>query len=525
MSSSIPAQPPPPDYGNANKTAIETDISTLPLRNQINQAAQLGQRIEYQDPVTGATKVADFTGMGNAAASAQAAQILGQTNADMQRQQLALRQELGVGNVQQTIKELQAADPQGYALRQSLTQQAQQGLGQSPEYSASPNLASAENRLWNIANSAPGSDSARLDSLYNAAGGQLDTRNALGALSRGVAANDGSARLGSLASDAQRSLTPRLGSIYDDATRLPTEFRDQNAEVLSPAMQRVLAEFELGGKLNDKEMRDVTNNARAGQAARGNYLGDAAAVQEGVEQGLAGNDRAQQRFHNLLDIQGQAFGQSDALRNEGQSAKLSRIGTLSGLEGQRYGMEQGRIGTLAGLESQRFGQGSTTNAQLAALQNQGYAQNQGRIGTMANLAGQQFNQGQQAYSTGLNAAQAAFGGTAAMANDQRQAQQLNFAQQQQRLANASAIALGAPVTNQFGSLGGAQNGAVGFTPVNYQPVGQLNQNAGQQGANFAQQNFGTLSNMWGKQADIASQGNPWMSALGTIGGAALGAMI
>lgn len=454
-SPSIPAQPAAPDYGTANKTAIQTDISTLPLRNQINQAAQLGQSITYKDPVTGEEKTADFTGMGSAAAAEQAAKILGQTNADMQRQQLALRQELGVKNVQQTVDELKAADPQGYALRQQLTQQAAAGLGQTSSYAPSANLASAENRMWNIANSAPDASGAgeKLATLYNTAG-QKD---------------------------------PRLGNIYDQATKLPESFTDATADALNPVLRGALGEYALGGHLDDSELRDVTNNARAGQTARGNYLGDAAAVSEAMDQGSAASARKQQRLMNLLGIQSQAFGQGDALRNEGQAAKLARLGMMSG------------------VQNQDFGQGMQ------------------RISQQAGLVGQDFGQHQQAYTTGLNAAQAAFGGTQAMANDQRTAQQLNFAQDQQRLANASAIALGAPVTNQFGSLGGAQQGAVGFTPVNYQPVGQLNQNAGAQGAQFAQGNFGTQAGMWGKSADIAAQGNPWMSLLGNVAGAAGGA--
>ena len=88
------------------------------------------------------------------------------------------------------------------------------------------------------------------------------------------------------------------------------------------------------------------------------------------------------------------------------------------------------------------------------------------------------------------------------------------------------MVLGMPITNQFGSLAGAQNGAVGFTPISYQGGTTLNANAGQNAANFAQSNYGTMANMWTTQANNAAQSSQQLGQLaGGVAGMAAMAMI
>lgn len=358
-SPSIPAAPPAPDYAEANREAIYTDVETLPLRRQIEQAARLGEIVNYIDPATGERRTADFTGLGDIASGKQAAQLLSQVNADMQRQQLALRQELGVANAQQTAAEVAAADPQAYATRQRLTEQV---LGQL---------------------NGPGS---------------------------AVQANQ---------------------NIYDVATRLGQI--DPSTNALNAGLQQALADFQLGGQLDPQTSRLLTDQVRSGQAARGNFLGDAAAVMEAGTMGQAAEQRRSQRLGQLLGIQSQAFGQNQTLN------------------------------------------------------------------------------------------QNALAGAQALAGEQRTTRNENYARDQQGLANASAMVLGQPITNQFGSLQGAQQGAVAFTPIGGGGLPGLNANAGAQGAQWAQQNYGNAMNGWQTQANIAAQGNPWMGLLGSAAGAATGA--
>lgn len=349
---SSPDTPPAPDYAAANREAISTDVSTLPLRNLINQAAQLGKTVSYVDPSTGETKTADFTGLGADAQYKQLADLASAYNASTQRQQLALRQELGVQNAQQTSAEVAAADPLAYQTRQNLT-------------------------------------------------GKV-----LGALDTGA-----------------DQVAPNQ-SIYDAATRLGSI--DPSTSALNFGLDQALKDYNSPG-FSEATQRDLNNQIRSGQVARGNFLGDAAAVADASQQGQAMEQLRQQRLSNLLNVQNQAFGQNQQ-------------------------------------------------------------QNQ------ANLQG-----------------------ASALAADQRQVENTNYGRNQQNLANASAMVLGQPITNQFGSLQGAQNGAVGYNAAPATNLGQLNPNAG------AEAYQGQLS-VWNTQANIAAQGNPWMGLLGSAVGGVTGGL-
>jgi hypothetical protein len=499
MSTNLPAQPAAPDYAAANREGVYADIETLGTRRAVEQAARLGQGIYAdgkvyspedfaaqksfeedklkraqasgnQTEINEATtalgelnKAVDFTGLGDAAYAKQAADLASQTNADVQRQQLALRQELGVANAEQTSKEIQAADPEAYAARQTLTQQIGDALNApNKEIASDLDVGLTAAQLRQIAGAAPTSD---------ATAQQLQS-------------------LGQVAAAKGDATAQQLGSIYDLATRLPENYSDAATAAMNPALQSALADYALGGKLNEAQLRDVTNQVRSGQVARGNYLGDAAAVAEGVQQSNASQQLAQQRLQNLLTIQGQVFGQNSALRDQSQAAATQKIGALSGLTGQQSTLDQSSISQLAGLAQQIFG-----------------------------------NQ-QQAYQTQLGAAGQAVQAANVNANEERAARNETYGQAQQKLANASAMVLGQPITNQFGSLGAAQQGAVGFTPINYQGGTQLNANAGNQAANFAQSSYGQQANMWTTAANIAQQDNAgMMSAISGVAGTALGAMV
>ena len=92
---------------------------------------------------------------------------------------------------------------------------------------------------------------------------------------------------------------------------------------------------------------------------------------------------------------------------------------------------------------------------------------------------------------------------------------------QQRLANAGSFLAGTTPLSQFGQLSNAQRGAAPFQGIGVNTVG-INANAGQLGANFAQQSFGTQANIYNTQ--MANQSNPWMQGLGIVAGAAGGYM-
>ncbi|MEN9631962.1 MAG: hypothetical protein RL077_366 [Verrucomicrobiota bacterium] len=171
-----PSAPPPPDYAKANREGIETDIETLPLRRAIEQASALGEGAVfggkyYKNPADAqvaklaatrqkdadlqslneqiaATKgnpwgwqernqlmarrdtlqkerdklgdVGDFTGLGDDTLARKYLGVALDGADELARRQLKMRQEQGVANVEQTVKELRAADPEGYEARQRI---------------------------------------------------------------------------------------------------------------------------------------------------------------------------------------------------------------------------------------------------------------------------------------------------------------------------------------------------------------------------------------------------------------------
>lgn len=515
----IPPAPPPPDLAAANREGIATDIATLPTRRAIEQAAALGQSVQFIDPVTGETKTADFTGLGDIEVAKQLATLAGQTNADLQTQQLALRQQLGVANAEQTSAEVRAADPLAFDTRQDLTKILRDTLNAPTDaITASPQSQAILGQIT--------------QALGNPASANTESRALLGTITQALsnpasASPQSQALLGQIASGLTNLATSnpatvrQLATIYDEATRVPTTVNDPTRGTLDPVLGSVIADFRRGGELDPTIKRNLLNDVRSGQASRGNFLGDAAAVVEASQLGAASEARRQQSLTNLLGVQQQASGQDAATRAEQLAREQFRLGTLAAIQQQQFGQDQTisqaelqRLGALTSLQQQQFGQDQTISQ--ADLQ---------RLGTLAGIQQQQFGQDQtisqndvQRLTTLAGIQQQQFGQDQSLRNE-------NFGQGQQKLANVSAFVLGQPITNQFGSLGAAQQGAVGFTPISGAAGTNINANAGQLGAAFAGQNFGTQANIFGTQANFAAQagGNPFTSllgkGLGTIAGA------
>jgi hypothetical protein len=252
----------------------------------------------------------------------------------------------------------------------------------------------------------------------------------------------------------------RFGQIYDLASK---EVSDPTTEALNKSLNSAMADYELGSQLSDSERSAVEQQARAGMASRGNILGDAAAFSEAMEVGAAGDARKAARTQALLGIQNQAFGQNSAMRDQ---------------------------------QTQRFGQ-------LAGLVSADVAQNQ------------------QAYQNSLGTLQTAAGLRSQQTAEDRATRAENYGKDQQKLANASSFILGQPVTNQFGSLQAAQNGAVGQGQVNYTgATGVANPSTA------AGQIYGQQSQLYQQSRDLQQQqNNQWMQLAGSATGAAAGMLM
>lgn len=84
----------------------------------------------------------------------------------------------------------------------------------------------------------------------------------------------------------------------------------------------------------------------------------------------------------------------------------------------------------------------------------------------------------------------------------------------QRMANAQAYAMGTPITAQYGSISGAQQGAAGFSPMQMQQGLGMDPTASARGQQGLMQGYGTYVQ------GLQNQTNPWLEGLGMITGVA-----
>ena len=460
MSTNLPAAPAAPDYAKANKEGIMTDIDTLPLRRQIEAASAGGTKLTYKDMVTGEEKTADFTGLGEADRAARAAKIMSDQSAAIQKDQLALRKEIGVGNVQQTTAELRAADPKAYAARMALGEKLTDEAFGRADYGKyvidNPDLAEAYMKETGgslTEGDAEGKIAAWGKRHYDTYGANEDRK-----LTRSGAPGD---EIGLDTRAAGRAGLARERRARADVAGIDVNTTDASSADLNEGLQSAMAEFRKGGKLDDDTKRELLNETRAGQAARGNFLGDAAAVVEATELGGAMEKRKAERLQNLLGVQNQVFGQNEALRGQNRANRAENAGIRSENEANwNRNVDRENLQNKQQIDENR------------ATRNENYARSQQRLANASSmiLGNQLTNQ---------------WGGLAAAANG----------------------TVGAPT-------------GVGYTPG----IGQ-NANAGAAGNAAASNNFGTLSNMWNTAANIAAQDNKQkIGAISGAGGAVLGAI-
>lgn len=119
-----------PDYGKAASAAAEADIRTLPGRKKLDRLAKLGEKgaIEYKD-AKGRTKVemVDFTGIGDIDLSRANLDFYIESAGKVSESMLEQSEEYGVRFVEQRRKELEAADPEGFEMRQEMGRKIMEG--------------------------------------------------------------------------------------------------------------------------------------------------------------------------------------------------------------------------------------------------------------------------------------------------------------------------------------------------------------------------------------------------------------
>jgi len=276
-----------------------------------------------------------------------------------------------------------------------------------------------------------------------------------------------------------------------------------------------IAQQNLANRLTGIQQRTGAEQAEFGMGQTVLGQRNTSALQERADE-LASisqrNEAQQQEYQNLQS----SLAQINQVRQQQLAADVQSAGF------DNAAVMQERADELAAIGQRNQAEESEYQNLLQGLQQQQNARTAG-FGMQAQAVGQR-NQAQEADFAKEQSAIA----------QRNQARQQSFANamqrtatqqqmQQQQMANLQSFSGLAPVSSQFGGLSGAQAQAgANFNPIQYQPTsaGALLQGQQQLQGNI----FGTQSQNWQTQAQIAAQPSGLGSAFGTIlGGFAGGA--
>lgn len=343
-----PPAPPPPD---PSKVTTES-ARLLPLVKQIEAAARMGRKIEYADPETGETRIADFTGVGDLDQALQQYMFQRETAPMAAQDLLDLQRQFGTQFVDARREELQASDPEAFEARQRLGRELLDQRMADTELPDTPELEEmSENELT-------ASGRRKLEeSVYD----NIDRSIAPALLRR--------------TQQAQRARGAATGNILGDAAALRESLAVQMAEEgqKSNALGMALGLLQSGQTSSDTANRLRQANAGIRQQRYGNAM-----QQVGMRQGM--------RQQDISNLQGYVFGQPLTAQYgmlQGAQGGASPYNTIQPVQGMGIGQFYGQNANLMG--NNFSSQASMYNAQLS-------------------------NQGENPWMTGLGFAAGAFGG-------------------------------------------------------------------------------------------------------------------
>ena len=125
--------PPAPDYAEATREGVYSDIETLPARRRIEAAYKLGQPVEYEDPRTKETVSADFSGLGDIDITRAETESLLEMVPQLSEAQLSNLIEYGPQFIAEQREQMRQVDPEGFALREEFTEGLRRGEGTAEE--------------------------------------------------------------------------------------------------------------------------------------------------------------------------------------------------------------------------------------------------------------------------------------------------------------------------------------------------------------------------------------------------------
>ena len=274
-----------------------------------------------------------------------------------------------------------------------------------------------------------------------------------------------------------------------------------------------LAQQNLANRLMGIQQRTGAEQAEFGMGQQVTEQRNVAAMQERADELAAlgqRNQAEQQEFQNLqaaLDQQNQVRAQQFAADMQAtefntQQRMRERADELAAMAQRNQAEESEYQNLLQGLQQQQ-------NARTA-----GFGMQQQAVAQRNQAAESDFAKQQSALAQRNQARQQSFANAMQRTATQQQ-------MQQQQMANLQSFSGLAPVSQQFGGMAGAGQGmATTFNPIQYQPsnAAQMMQAQQQLQGNL----FGTQSQNWATQAQIAAQPSGFGQVLGTVGGAFAG---
>lgn len=122
--------PDPPDYAGAARETAIADIETLEARKKLDRLARLGEkgRIKYRTSSgTNRYSTVDFTGIGDIDLSRADLDYYIESADRIAEAGLESAEKYGVAVVEQRRRELEAADPEGFKMRQDMAKKIMEG--------------------------------------------------------------------------------------------------------------------------------------------------------------------------------------------------------------------------------------------------------------------------------------------------------------------------------------------------------------------------------------------------------------
>ena len=127
MGKSAPAPPSAPDYAEANREGVYADIETLPVRRMIEAAARLGEKVTYEDPKTGESRIADFTGFGDIDLTRNEMEGMLDLVPQLSQAQLDNLIQFGPKFIAEQRSQMEQVDPEGFRLREDFAKRLREG--------------------------------------------------------------------------------------------------------------------------------------------------------------------------------------------------------------------------------------------------------------------------------------------------------------------------------------------------------------------------------------------------------------